>query len=147
MTSVLQEWVMRLPLREQGAIVVGTRGCDTAPKYPLDSIERQLTGFLRFLVLIPADPREVGIKGAFFQSVPPTNWTQSALGHYPVHWYSHLMHAYEICGYRHPNRQLAYFATEIYRKLVNGLHLIPETKDMMIERLSEDRIANNTVVS
>jgi hypothetical protein len=68
MQSVLQDWVMHLPLREQGALVVGTRGCDEAPKLPLDSIERQLTAFLRYLVLVPADIREVGIEGEFFKS-------------------------------------------------------------------------------
>lgn len=147
MRSVLQDWVMRLPLREQGALVVGTRGCDDAPKLPLDSAERQLTGYLRYLVMVPADIREVGIAGAFFQNMPPTNWKPSELGHYPVHWFAHIMHAYEICGYRHPVRDLAVDAQMIYRKMVYSLHLTPENRDDMIERLSEDRIANDTVVS
>lgn len=145
--SVLQIWVMELPLREQGALVVGLRGCDVAPKIPHDSTERQLTAWLRTCVLVPADPREVGIPGAFFQPYPPTDWKQSELGHYPLHWVSHLMHAYEIVGYRHPNQQMACDAQLIYRKLVHGLHLVPESRESMIERLSEDRIESGTVVS
>jgi len=147
MQSVLQNWVMKLPLREQGALVVGTRGCDTAPKLPLNSTERQLTGFLRWCVLVPADDREVGITGAFFQCEPPQNWKPSELGHYPQHWYAHIMHAYEIVGYRHPHIGLSAEAQKIYRKFVYALHLQPETKDQMIERLSEDRTITNTVVS
>lgn len=147
MTSVLQEWVMALPLREQGALVVGTRGCDESPKYPLNSTERQLTAFLRHCVLVPADPREVGIPGAFFQDAPPRVWKQSELGHYPMHWVSHLMHAFEIVAYRHPDSRISGQASVIYHKLVAGLHLLPETKEMMISRLSEDRIANDSVVS
>ena len=30
MTSVLQDWVMKLPLRAQGTILTGIRGCDLA---------------------------------------------------------------------------------------------------------------------
>lgn len=86
MVSVMQEWTHELPLREQGTLVVATRGCDLAPKLPLDSTERQLTGFLRFLTMNPADPREVGTIGGFFQPTPPLDWKQSELGHYPLHW-------------------------------------------------------------
>lgn len=139
---------MRLPLREQGTLIVATRGCDTAPKHPLDSIERQLTAYLRYLTLVPADPREVGIEGAFFRPQPPTpGWKQSELGHLPLHWVSHIMHAYEVVGYRHPSTVTAGQAYNIYWRLAYGLHLLPEPRDNMIERLSEDRIANNTVVS
>ena len=33
-TSVLQPWVMALPLRAQGTLLTGFRGCDLAPKNP-----------------------------------------------------------------------------------------------------------------
>ena len=148
MPSVLQDWVMELPLREQGTLLTGVRGCDLTPKLPLDSTARQLVGFLRYCFMNPADPREVGIEpGAFFQPEPPSHWRSSELGHYPVHWHAHLMHAYEVVGYRHPEPVIAHAAAFIYRRLVHGLHLNPETREQMIERLSEDRIAAGTVVS
>lgn len=148
MGSVLQDWVMELPLREQGTLLTGVRGGDLTPKLPLDSTERQLVGHLRYCILHPADPREVGIEpGAFFQTDPPWSWKASELGHYPLHWYSHLMHAYEVVGYRHPDALLRLRALDIYRTLAQSLHLTPESKEQMIERLSEDRIANGTVVS
>ena len=147
MKSVLQDWVMELPLREQGTLLTGIRGCDLTPKYPLDSLERVLVAFLRYCVMNPADPREVDIPGAFFKSKPPEKWKASELGHYPQHWYSHLMHCFEIVGYRQPNYSLSHKAYEIYLILVWSMHLIPETKQQMIDRLSEDRIANDSVVS
>lgn len=147
MGSVLQDWVMELPLREQGTLLTGVRGCDVTPKLPFDSTERQLVGFLRYLFMNPADPREVGILGAFFQSEPPTEWKASELGHYPLHWFSHLMHCYEVCGYRHPDEVLRRVAHQIYLKLALSLHLFPENFPAYVERLSEDRIANDTVVS
>ncbi len=144
----MQEWTHELPLREQGAIAVGLRGCDLAPKLPLDSTERQLTGFLRYLTMVPADPRELGTLGGFFQPFPPKpGWKQTELEHYPLHWVSHLMHAYEVVGYRHPDLTLGDSAFVIYVRLVEALHLNIESKEQMIERLSEDRIASGTVVS
>lgn len=159
MKSVLQDWVMELPLREQGTLLTGVRGCDLAPKNPPsinerygcstgdDTPERQLTAFLRFCVLNPADEREIDIPGAFFQSKPPENWKPSQFGHYPLHWFTHLMHCYEVVGYRHPHPGISRQARDIYERMARSLHLWPESKNQMIERLSEDRIANGTVVS
>lgn len=157
--SVLQDWVMSLPLREQGTLLTGVRGCDLAPKNPLsnqerygcstgeDTPERGLTAFLRYCIMNPADEREVDIPGAFFQSKPPCNWKPSQFGHYPQHWYAHIMHCYEVVGYRHPREEIAQEAMRIYTRLVTNLHLNIETFEQMVERLSEDRIATNTVVS
>lgn len=145
--SVLQDWVMRLPLREQGTILTNIRGCDLVPKLPLTSTARQLTGFFRYLVMNPADPREVGIEGAFFQNRLTLDWRASELGHYPQHWYSHVMHAYEVVGYRHPDTELRGTAFQVYRKLAESMHLPIESKEDMIRRLSEDRIKTGTVVS
>jgi len=157
--SVLQDWVMELPLRAQGTLLTGIRGCDLAPKGPPcidekfgcstgeDSAERQLTAFLRWCVMNPADEREVDIKGAFFQSQPPAEWKPSQFGHYPQHWYSHLMHCFEVVGYCHPNKFIGAMANSIYIRLVRNMHLSVETKEEMMERLTEDRIAQGNVVS
>lgn len=161
MVSVLQDWVMELPLREQGTLLTGVRGCDVAPKYPIpaddvyiaengraNGAERELVAFLRYCFMNPADEREVDIPGAFFQSKPPENWKASQFGHMPQHWYAHIMHAFEIVGYRHPDQfGIADKALQIYAKFVYNLHLQIESRQQMIERLSEDRIATNTVVS
>jgi hypothetical protein len=148
MTSVLQDWVMELPLREQGTLLTGIRGCDLAPKNPgEDTPERGLIAFLRWSVLNPADPREIDIPGAFFQSAPPIVWKPSQFGHYPQHWYAHLMHCFEVVGYRHPTAHVQATAFAIYRRLVKNLHLTAETREEMIARLSEDRIASGEVVS
>lgn len=159
MRSVLQDWVMELPLREQGVLLTGIRGCDTAPKDPKTiqekwgcstgecQAERELAAFLRYCVIHPADPREVDIPGAFFKSTPPENWKPSQFGHYPLHWYSHIMHCFEVVAYRHPNIYLADECSEIYTRLVHALHLNVESKPAMIQRLSEDRIEAGTVVS
>lgn len=152
MRSVLQDWVMELPLREQGTLLTAVRGCDLEPKqwYSTgfaDSPGRRITAFVRFCFMNPHDPREVDIAGAFFQSEPPNPFRPSEFGHLPQHWYSHIMHALEVIGYRHPNEELQEICFRLYVDMVFNLHLSVETKEHMLIRLSEDRIASGKVVS
>ena len=153
MASVLQDWVMDLPLREQGTLLTAVRGCDNEPKIwsrtgVSYSPGRRLTAFIRWCFMVPADPREVNAEeGAFFMSNPPMPFKPSEFGHLPQHWYSHAMHALEVIGYRHPHTPTASVARHYYQVMVKSLHLNIETRDEMIERLSEDRIASGTVVS
>jgi len=148
--SVLQDWVMKLPLREQGVLLTGVRGCDLSPKHQQDevnSVERQLAAYLRYCTLNAADIREIDVPGAWFQSKPPTNWKPSQLGHFPLHWFTHVMHAYQIVGVRSPDHQNSRNAHTIYKRMVHSLHLEEESATRMILRLGEDRIAQGNVVS
>lgn len=153
MRSVLQDWVMELPLREQGTLLTCVRGCDLEPKSWTStgvsySAGRRLTAFIRHSFMVPADPREVDSQeGSFMMSTPPHPFKPSEFGHLPEHWYAHAMHALEIISYRHPSETVSSVALDMYEKMVHNLHLQPETKEQMIQRLSEDRFKNNTVVS
>lgn len=153
MNSVLQDWVMELPLREQGTLLTAVRGCDFEAKTWTNtgvaySPGRRLTAFIRWCFMNPADIREVDhAEGSFFRSHPPSFFKPSEFGHLPEHWYAYVMHALEIIGYRHPDDRTRDIAHRLYVKMVHNLHLNPETMDQMITRLSEDRIKNGTVVS
>ena len=152
MSSVLQDWVMELPLREQGTLLTAVRGCDDEPKQWTatgfaDSPGRRLTAFIRWCFMNPADVREVDIPGAFFQSKPPSPFKPSEFGHLPQHWYAHAMHSLEVVAYRHPEATIRGVAYDLYRAMVHNLHLRVEDKGAMIDRLSEDRIAAGNVVS
>jgi hypothetical protein len=137
---MLRDWVEELPLREQGVLLSGMRGCDLTPKVPLDSPERQLVSYLRYVVCHPNDESEVGAaSGAYMQFEPPGNWMPSEFGHYPQHWYAHTMHAFQVVGYRHPNGMIRATAEDIYLRFVHSLHLEPESFDTMVARLSEVR--------
>ena len=153
MNSVLQDWVMKLPLRHQGTLLTAVRGCDFETKQWSSigvaySSGRRITAFVRYCFMNPADCREIDAEeGAFFMSTPPTSFKPSEFGHLPEHWYAHIMHALEIIGYKHPNLQLRAVADSLYRKMVGNLHLNPETEQQMDSRLTEDRILKGTVVS
>lgn len=152
MKSVLQDWVMDLPLREQGTLLTAVRGCDDEPKQWTstgfaDSPGRRITAFIRWCFMNPHDPREVDIPGAFFQSIPPMPFRPSEFGHLPQHWYSHIMHSLEIVAYRHPTEPIRLACFDMYVNMVSNLHLSIEGKQQMIDRLNEDRIAKRNVVS
>lgn len=153
MKSVLQDWVMELPLRYQGTLLTAVRGCDNEPKQwtktgVVYSPGRRLTAYIRWCFMNPADEREIDVEeGAFFMSTPPDPLKPSDFGHLPQHWYAHVMHALEIIGRCHPNREVMVTSYEMYRKFVRALHLNPETDVQLYERLTEDRIAQGTVVS
>jgi hypothetical protein len=78
---------------------------------------------------------------------PPDPFKPSQFGHLPQHWYSHVMHALEIIGYHHPDAELAGHGYRMYLAMVHNMHLNPETKEQQWSRLTEDRIATNSVVS
>lgn len=153
MNSVLQDWVMELPLRLQGTLLTAVRGCDLEAKQWSStgvaySPGRRLTAYIRWCFMNPADPREVDREeGAFFMSNPPDPFKPSEFGHLPEHWYAHAMHALEVIGYMHPSPDIRIEASRLYLAMVHTLHLNPETKSQFMERLTEDRIAKGTVVS
>lgn len=153
MKSVLQDWVMELPLREQGTLLTAVRGCDFEAKTWTSqgvgySPGRRLTAFIRFCFMNPADVREVDYEeGSFFQSNPPNPFKPSEFGHLPQHWYSHAMHSLEIIAMRNPNEEISLKAFKLYEAMVHNLHLNCETQNQMENRLSEDRIRTKKVVS
>lgn len=153
MPSVLQDWVMELPLREQGTLLTAVRGCDVEAKQWSSrgvaySPGRRLTAFIRWCFMNPADPREVDYEeGAFFMSTPPDPFKPSEFGHLPLHWYTHAMHSLEVIGNRHPNQEVWQTALGLYITMAHTLHLNVELKSEMVDRLSEDRIKTGTVVS
>lgn len=153
MQSVLQDWVIDLPLRFQGTLLTAVRGCDDEAK-TWNSIGvayspgRRLTAFIRYCFMNPADAREIDSEeGAFFMSTPPNPCKPSEFGHLPQHWYSHVMHALEIIGYHHPDHLIRAQGYSLYVNFVKNLHLNPEEMDQQYRRLTEDRIASGTVVS
>ncbi len=151
--SVLQDWVMELPLRFQGTLLTAVRGCDDEPKTWIGtgvaySPGRRLTAFIRWCFMNPADAREVDREdGAFFMSNPPYPFKPSEFGHLPQHWYAHAMHSLEIIAYNHPEPWIQGRALHLYAEMVHSLHLNMESPKELNKRLTEDRIENGTVVS
>lgn len=150
MSSILQPWVNQLGLRHQGVLVACIRGCDGVIK---EDASKPIMRELRGLILIPFDSRELEYEKGFMVSFPSRaaaaafKSLRKSLDHYPVHYLFHLLHAMEIVGYYHPSKKVRSLYYERYCGLVKRLHLNPESKAMLDERLNEDRIATNTVIA
>lgn len=56
----------------------------------------------------------------------------------PHHFQLHFMHAAEILGYRHPNDAIRQWWNEAYQRLVNDMHLAPESHEEMSRRLGDN---------
>lgn len=156
-------WVMALLLREQGTLLAGIRGCDTVvdqfiPGTTADPLNRfhrwtqvrhptkAVVAALRYIVGTPHDPREVDAAGGFMASTLPEidTWPVKCLDDLPLHFVMHLMHAVEVVAYRGPRN--AYIKwLDLYYRICDHMHVEPESRERMIERLSEDRIALGTV--
>jgi hypothetical protein len=149
---ILQDWVCRLGLRHQGVLVSAVRGCDTAPK---ENGSKALTRYLRAAVLNAhcGDPR----KAKSFIEVPTAESFKAAEDKFfhewdalPLHYVMHLAHAAEIIGYHSgvENRQVAWVTWNgdayqnvwlgFYMRVCMKLHLNPETKEQLDERLNKN---------
>lgn len=146
--SVLQDWVMRLPLRHQGSLVAALRGSDTDPKHGL---AKPINRSLRRVCMNPADERECSVPGAYMSHDPETfprdvKTFADNMDNYPLHFVTHIMHACEIVGYRHPDNTISIQFRDAYYLFCHRLHVMPELPHEMQARLTKDRVADNTVV-
>lgn len=148
--SVLQDWVMQLPLRQQGVLILALRGPDGAVK---ESATKPIVRSLRACVMVSGregSPMEVGQKfddDSFMRMdlvTWRTEWAEvckcfhNSMDAMNLHCWQHLIHAALIAG-QHPDKEVAYNWTYFYRTTVHKLHLYPETLDQMRYRLRDGK--------
>lgn len=131
-TSVLQDWLVRLPIRMQSTLILGLRGPDTHAAPGIKTITRWLRG----LAFKPGNPDNVK---EFMHSVPneivEKGTTARELEFCTQHFYSHLMHAIEVIAYKHPNVEVAKIALDRYRAMCAAFHLPNESSEEFEDRL------------
>lgn len=131
-TSVLQDWLVPLPIRMQSTLILGLRGPDThnCPEI------KKITRWLRGLAFKPGNPDNVmqfmGNKpGRIVEKSPVAKELEFCTQHY----YSHLMHALEVVGYNHPDGQISEHAYILFYDMCVLFHLEPETVQQFVRRL------------
>lgn len=159
---VIQDWVQELPLMQQTVLLTAIRGPDGIAKYhPAKYLVRWFRRCVLFSAIdrrALATPFEHGggsftgpsfdVSVSLIGAIPGWRWQDrmdEIVGTYlrsvdelPHHFQMHFMHAAEIVGYRHPDREIAEWWRETYFRLVNDLHLWPETEEQMNARLSDN---------
>lgn len=133
MPLVVQDWISRCSMKEQTVMLCALRGPDGLGK---ETPAKQLVRFLRSVVLHSAD-----FSDELFMT--PQSLAEALddfigdLESYPLHFVTHLTHAIEIVGYRHPDLDVATLAEAAYKRIVEGLHFKPETAPEMALRLRD----------
>lgn len=154
--SVLHDWIAELPFTMQALLLLGTRGPDGNQKY---CSAKNLVYYLRGVVIKPAYPNFMGKDGFmstkyFEQAMDREQWPAKPisgkfdnmfsasvklffgdLDNYPMHFIMHLIHAGEVIAYFHPDEEIKEHWLHFYITACKGLHMNPETKEQLAERL------------
>lgn len=119
-TSVLQDWLVAIPIRMQSTLLIGLRGCDG---HELPNA-KALTRWLRGVTFKPGNPDNVR---EFMAAEPPEIVEKGPvareLERTPMHYYAHLMHALEVVAYRHPDPAIRQRAFDRFYGMCALLHL------------------------
>lgn len=157
--SVVQAWVHHLPRMQQSVILAAIRGPDGQPKY---GPSKNLLRWYRRCTLLSAldgkvldTPFEDGggsFTGPSFLMYPfngPIEWEAGMelvvdaylrdLDAIPHHFQIHFLHAIEIVGYKHPSGRIAEWWRNLYLRLVQEMHLHPESLVELDLRLGDSR--------
>ncbi|QRY95431.1 hypothetical protein JT366_16930 [Sphingomonas paucimobilis] len=154
--TVLQDWVGSLSFMQQTVLLTAIRGPDGVPKY--GPTKMLLRWYRRCILLSAMDqlvletPCEHGggsFTGPSFQTLFGSDWRDrmdEIVGDYlreldaiPHHFQLHLLHAIEIVGYKHPDGQIRRWWLGTYQRLVDDMHLWPETEEQLDRRLGDSR--------
>jgi hypothetical protein len=153
--SVMQEWTFELPMMQQTVLLTAIRGPDGQPKY--GAVKFLLRWYRRCVLLSAMDGKTLETpydnNGGSFTGPSLTGivdpWEPDmdllvddylrSLDALPHHFQMHFMHAVEILGYKHPVERVQSWWRKVYLRLVNDMHVHPETIDEMNERLGDNR--------
>lgn len=160
--SVVQDWVSDLPLMQQTVLLSAVRGCDGMAKYhkakPLVRWYRRcilLSAFDGATLLSPFSPGGGSFAGPIIggmdEKSAPYNEPHRELllktstddfivsrDDMHMHYFTHMMHAFQIVGYKHPIKEIQSFWREVYCRMVYSLHLWPESQGEMDKRLGDN---------
>ncbi len=149
MSSVLQPWVMELPHMQQGVLLGSVRGPDGLPKeHPAKLVLRWYRRCILFSAYMNGraltDPWTPDRGGSFTGPWPEDlNFDKMlklflrTLDEQNTHFLMHLLHGSEILGYKHPNPQIRGEWHGFYLQVVDALHLLPESEEVLDKRLGQ----------
>lgn len=133
MASVVQSWLSELNWKQQTVVLTALRGCDGIEK---ENPSKIISRLMRGDILMNADKSSSYMKRL-------TTWeVNEAIGNffddldrYPIHFVTHLCHAAEIIGYKHPDNKLRLFWLGVYMEFCKAVHLTAETEEELDRRL------------
>lgn len=143
--GVLQDWTVNIPRMQQSVLLSAIRCEDGTPKFHQ---KKQLIRWYRRCVLKSAFTGEEIISpsahdggsftGAIDDEKEALNSFLQSRDDMTLHYYMHCMHAFEIVGYKHSVPAIREFWHGAYLRMVNVMHVYPETEDQMDRRLGDN---------
>lgn len=134
MSSVLQPWVEKIPIRMQSTLVLGLRGPDThcCPNV------KKICRWLRGLTFKPGNPDNVKeFMGDAPMRIMEKSDTAKELEFCSQHFYSHLMHSLEVVAYNHSDGNVRRHAYYLFYDMCSLMHLLAETSTEFSHRLRD----------
>lgn len=142
--SVVQEWIFNLSLMQQTTLLTSIRNEDGIDKgHP----QKDLIRWFRRCVLLSAydgkvlDNPHAGGGGSFAGTVHNIDKAADdflrSRDSMSLHYYGHSMHSFQILGYNHPTPWIRDFWLEVYNRMVNAMHVFPESKLLLDKRLGD----------
>jgi hypothetical protein len=131
MPSVTLDWVQNLPFKMQSVLFSGLRGPDTGDLRGIKAIVRWLR---------PVTQHNADQSSDYMRKHPLPGWEdvrKELECECSVHYYGHLLHTFQIIGYKHPDPLTKAQALGFYHKMVDMLHLLPEGEVRMDRRLQD----------
>lgn len=61
------------------------------------------------------------------------------------HYYMHVLHAFEIIAYKHPNKDISEWFMSAYLIMLNAMHVNPETESQCDIRLADTFPSNKLI--
>lgn len=145
MPAVTQEWTHKLSFMQQSVLLSALRNEDGIEK---NHPAKQLIRWYRRCIVVSAfdgktfiNPREEG-GGSYVGPVEDIDYAADefikARDTMFLHYYAHTMQAFQIVGYKHPNKDIASFWLGIYFRMCHALHLWPEEEKELDLRLGDN---------
>lgn len=144
---VLQDWVCELNFMQQSVLITAVRGPDGIEK---NHVSKVLLRWYRRCVMVSAFEKKVFFspydKGGGSFTGPCTyadinvavDLYLSEVDRIPHHFQLHFMHAAEIVGYKHPQKDIRDWWHNLYCRIVNDAHLVIESEEVMDRRLGDN---------
>ncbi|WP_217647039.1 hypothetical protein [Planctomicrobium piriforme] len=152
----MQAWTETIPMMQQTVLLTAIRGPDGVPKY--GSVKMLLRWFRRCVLVSatdgkvlenPYDSNGGSFTGPSVGLIIDDQWEYlmdthcdeylRSLDGIPHHFQLHLLHAVEILGYKHPDERIKRWWHKLYVRLVNDMHLHPESESELDGRLGDSR--------
>ncbi len=131
MPSVTLDWVQDLPFKMQSVLFSGLRGPDTGDLRGIKAIVRWLR---------PVTQHNADHSSDYMRKHPLPNWEdvrKELECECTVHYFGHLLHTFQIIGYKHPDQSIRQQSLNFYTFMTHMLHLNLESKFEMDLRLTD----------